>query len=264
MSWLVGYLAVGALVGFFAGMLGIGGAAIMVPLLVMLLGAQQFAPASILHLAVGTAMATILFTSVSTTRAHALRGAVRWDIVLRMTPGILTGGLVGSTIAASIPRLLLAALFVATVYAAALHMLLDRKPSPTRTLPGTAGLFAAGATISGVSAFAAVGGAFMSVPFMAWCNVPVIQAIGTASAIGFPIAVAGSIGYIAAGWREPGLPAWSLGYVYLPALAGITLASMSVAPFGVAVAHRLPTRLLRRIFAVLMFALATQMLVGLW
>lgn len=264
MIWFAGYLATGAVVGFFAGMLGIGGAAITVPLLVMLFDAQQLPRAHILHLAVGTAMATILFTSVSSVRAHALRGAVRWDIVKGMTPGILVGGLVGSTIASSIPRLLLAALFVATVYAAALNMLLDRKPSRTRTLPAPTGLFAAGATISGVSAFAAVGGAFVSVPFMVWCSVPMIQAIGTASAIGFPIAVAGSIGYITAGLREVGLPPWSLGYVYLPALAGIMLASMAAAPLGVAAAHRLPTRLLRRIFAALMFALATQMLVGLW
>jgi uncharacterized membrane protein YfcA len=245
-------------------MLGIGGGALQIPLLVWLFQAQGLPPEDIVHLAVGTGMATIVFTSVSSARAHAARGAVRWDVVKSMTPGILAGGLVGSLIASHIPRFWFAVLFVATVYAAGLNMLFERKPNPTRTLPGPAGVFAAGAAISGVSAFAAVGGAFMSVPFMMWCNVPMIHAIGTAAAIGFPIAVAATTGYIAGGWGTPGLPEWSLGYVYLPALVGVTIASMAVAPLGVMVAHRTPTRVLRKIFAVLFFALATRMLVGLW
>jgi len=262
--WLLGYLAIGAGVGFLAGMLGIGGGALQIPLLVWLFEAQGLPRDHVVHLAVGTGMATILFTSLSSARAHAARGAVRWDIVKSMTPGILAGGLVGSLIASSIPRFVFAVLFVATVYAAGLNMLFERKPNPARTLPGPAGVFAAGATISGVSAFAAVGGAFMSVPFMMWCNVPMIHAIGTAAAIGFPIAVSGTVGYVAGGWGTPGLPPWSVGYVYVPALVGVTLASMAVAPLGVMVAHRTPTRVLRKVFAVLFFVLATRMLIGLW
>ena len=262
--WVAGYLAVGAAAGFFAGMLGIGGGALIVPLLVWLFEAQGLPREHLVHLAVGTGMATILFTSVSSMRAHARRGAVRWDVVTRITPGILAGGLAGSAIASLLPRFAFAAIFVATVYVAALNMFLERKPNPSRTLPGTAGLFAVGAVISGISAFAAVGGAFLTVPFMVWCNLPMLQAIGTAAAIGFPIAAAGTIGYVATGLSQSGLPEWSLGYVYLPALAGVTVASMSLAPVGAMVAHRLPTKLLRRIFAVLMFTLATRMLVTLW
>ena len=262
--WAAGYLAVGAAAGFFAGMLGIGGGALMIPLLVWLLDAQGLPREHLLHLAVGTGMATILFTSVSSMLAHARRGAVRWDIVKRITPGILAGGLAGSAIASSIPRFAFAVVFVVTVYGAALNIFIGGKPNPSRTLPGAAGLFAVGAGISGLSAFAAVGGAFLTVPFMVWCNVPMLTAIGTAAAIGFPIAAAGSVGYVATGLTQQGLPAWSLGYVYLPALAGVTVASMSVAPVGAMVAHRLPTKLLRRIFAVLMFSLATRMLVTLW
>jgi uncharacterized protein len=247
--WVAGYLGIGAAVGFFAGMLGIGGGALMIPLLVWLFEAQGLPREHLLHLAVGTGMATILFTSVSSMRAHARRGGVRWDIVKRITPGILVGGLAGSAIASSIPRFAFAAVFVATVYAAALNLLFERRPNPTRGLPGPLGLSAVGAGISGISAFAAVGGAFMTVPFMVWCNVPMLSAIGTAAAIGL---------------GQPGLPAWSMGYVYLPALAGVTVASMSMAPVGATVAHRLPTKTLRRIFAVLMFSLATRMLVTLW
>jgi uncharacterized membrane protein YfcA len=262
--WTAGYLAVGAAAGFFAGMLGIGGGALMIPLLVWLFEAQGLPGEPLVHLAVGTGMATILFTSVSSMRAHARRGAVRWDVVKRITPGILAGGLAGSAIASTLPRFAFAAIFVTTVYVAALNMLLERKPNPSRALPGAAGLFAVGAAISGISAFAAVGGAFLTVPFMVWCNLPLLNAIGTAAAIGFPIAAAGTVGYVATGLNQPGLPEWSLGYVYLPALAGVTVASMSLAPVGAMVAHRLPTKLLRRIFAVLMFTLATRMLVTLW
>jgi uncharacterized membrane protein YfcA len=262
--WALGYLAIGAGVGFLAGMLGIGGGALQVPFLVWAFEAQGLPPDHVVHLAVGTAMASILFTSVSSARAHAARGAVRWDVVKSMTPGILAGGFFGSLIASVMPRFLVAALFVATVYAAGINMLVERKPNPTRALPGPVGVFAAGAGISGVSAFAAVGGAFLSVPFMVWCNVPLIHAIGTAAAIGFPIAAAGTVGYLAGGWGVAGLPPWSLGYVYLPALAGVTIASMTVAPLGVMVAHRVPARVLRKVFAVLMLALATRLLIGLW
>ncbi len=262
--WGLGYLAIGAVVGLFAGMLGIGGGALMVPLLVWLFGAQQLPREHLLHLAVGTGMATILFTSLSSMRAHAARGGVRWDVVRAITPGVLVGGIAGSAIASMVPQRLFAVLFTVTVYAAAANLLADRKPNPARTLPGTLGVFAVGAAISAVSAFAAVGGAFLVVPFLVWCNVPILHAIGTAAAIGFPIALAGTAGYVGAGLMQPGLPPWSVGFMYLPALAGVTAASMLLAPAGAAAAHRLPTKLLRRIFAVLMFAVATRMLVGLW
>jgi uncharacterized protein len=260
-EWWLGYIAIGAFAGFFAGMLGIGGGAIMVPLLVMLFEAQDLPRAHILHLAVGTAMATILFTSVSSVRAHAVRGAIRWDIAGKITPGILAGGLVGSGIASFIPTAAFAALFTAVIYLAATNMLLGSKPKATRQAPGLAGMSLAGFLISATSAFAAVGGAFMTVPFMLWCNVPMLQAIGTAAAIGFPIAFSGTIGFVATGLRETGLPPYSVGFVYLPALGGIVVASVLAAPLGAATAHRLPTVWLRRVFAVLFYVIATRMLI---
>ncbi|MEI6302321.1 MAG: sulfite exporter TauE/SafE family protein [Betaproteobacteria bacterium] len=264
MEWLAGYLAIGAAVGFFAGLLGIGGGAIMVPLLVMLFEAQGLPREHVLHLAVGSGMATIMLTSMSSVRSHSARGGLRWDVVKAMTPGILVGGLLGSALAGVIPTRLFAILFCVMVYLASGNMLLERKPRPSRQVPGSAGMFAAGFGISAASAFAAIGGAFVTVPFLVWCNVPLLQAIGTAAAVGFPIAVAGSIGFVAAGLMQNGLPEWSVGYIYLPAFAGIAVSSIVCAPLGVALAHRLPTKMLRKIFAVLMFAMATKMLVGLW
>ena len=262
MEWWLGYAAIGAAVGFFAGMLGIGGGAIMVPLLVILFEAQGLPKTHILHLAVGTGMATILFTSVSSVRAHAARGAIRWDIARNITPGILAGGLVGSWIASFIPPLVFAALFTAVIYIAATNLLLDRKPRPSRQAPGFAGMTAFGFAVSALSAFAAIGGAFLTVPFMLWCNVPLLQAIGTAAVIGFPIALSGTIGFVATGLGQADLPPYSAGFVYLPAMVGIVAASMLMAPVGAAAAHRMPTVWLKRIFAVLFYVMATRMLLS--
>jgi len=261
-EWWLGYVAIGAAVGFFAGMLGIGGGAIMVPLLVILFEAQGLPKAHILHLAVGTGMATILFTSVASVRAHAARGAIRWDIARDITPGILLGGLVGSWIASFIPPLVFAALFTAVIYIAATNLLIDRRPKPSRQPPGFAGMTLFGFVVSAASAFAAIGGAFLTVPFMLWCNVPILPAIGTAAVIGFPIALSGTIGFVVTGLRETGLPPYSVGFVYLPAMMGIVVTSMLMAPVGAAAAHRLPTVWLKRIFAVLFYVMATRMLLS--
>ena len=264
MEWWLGYLGVGAVAGFFAGMFGIGGGAIIVPLLLMLFETQGLPKAHIVHFAVGTAMATILFTSVASVRAHAARGAIRWDIAWKMTPGVLAGGLIGSWITTYIPAAAFAALFALVIFGAGTSLLLDVKPKPSRQPPGLAGMFVAGGLISALSAFAAIGGAFMTVPFMLWCNVPLLTAIGTAAAIGFPIALSGTIGFVAAGLRETVLPPYSAGYVFLPALAGIVVASMLTAPLGAATAHRLPTRLMKRVCALLFYAIAARMLLSSW
>jgi uncharacterized membrane protein YfcA len=264
MEWWLGYAAIGAAVGFFAGLLGIGGGAIIVPLLVMLFEAQGLPKAHIMHLAVGSGMMTILFTSLSSMRAHARRGAVHWNLALALTPGILVGGLLGSGATAWISTQVFAALFTVVVYFAATNILIDRKPKPSRQLPGALGAMLVGMGISFVSSLGALGGAFLTIPFALYCNVPMLQAIGTAAIVGFPIALAGSVGFIAAGWGQSGLPQYSLGYAYLPAVLGIALVSVVTAPLGAAAAHRLPTRRLKQVFALLLYALATKMLVGLW
>jgi uncharacterized protein len=264
MEWWLGYAAIGAAVGFFAGLLGIGGGAIMVPLLVMVFEAQGLPKAQLMHLAVASGMASILFTSVSSMRAHAVRGSVRWDLALALTPGILIGGLLGSSLTAWISTQVFATLFTVVVFFAATNILIDRKPKPSRQLPGAMGAALAGFVISFVSSLAALGGAFLTIPFALYCNVPMLQAIGTSAIVGFPIALAGSIGFIVAGWGKSGLPPHSIGYVYLPAVLGMTLASVLTAPLGAATAHRLPTKRLKQVFALLLYGLATKMLVSLW
>jgi uncharacterized membrane protein YfcA len=263
MEWWPAYLVIGVLAGFLAGLLGIGGGALIVPLLVFVFTAQGFPPEHLLHVALGTAMASIVFTSLSSMRAHNAHGAVDWRIARALAPGLLAGSFGAALLAGLIPTRPLAMLFTALVVFVGTQLLLDLKPSNTRELPASAGLFLAGTVIGGVSSLAAAGGAFLAIPFLAWCNVPLRRAIGTASATGFPIAVAGSAGYIAQGWRVAGLPEASLGYVHLPALGAVAMMSMLAAPFGARLAHRMPVKRLRMVFALMFYALAARMLAGL-
>ncbi len=257
------YLLVGALAGVLAGLLGIGGGLVIVPMLVFCLSRQAVAPQAVMHIALGTSMASIMFTAVSSFSAHHKRGAVHWPAVRRIVPGILTGTFLGSWVASRLSTNFLKAFFVVFLYYVAFQMLTNGKPRASRDFPGNAGMFGAGNVIGLVSSLVGIGGGTLSVPFMLWCNLAVHQAIGTSAAIGFPIAVAGTVGYIFNGWHLTGLPVPSLGYIYLPALAGIVAASVLTAPLGVRLAHSLPVDKLKRVFAVLLIVVGTRMLVGL-
>ncbi len=260
---LLPYLGVGAVAGVLAGLMGIGGGLVIVPMLVFCLAREHISNEFIMHLALGTSMASIIFTSVSSSMAHHRRGAVHWQTVRRITPGILVGTFLGSCVAARMSNGLLKGFFVIFLYYVAAQMLIDRKPKPSRELPGQFAMFGMGNVIGAVSSLVGIGGGTLSVPFMIWCNVPLHHAIGTSAAIGFPIAIAGTAGYIVNGMQVAGLPDLSLGYIYLPALAGIVAASVFTAPLGVRLAHCLPVPQLKRVFAVLLIAVATKMLISL-
>lgn len=264
MTWLAGYALAGAFVGFLAGMLGIGGGMTLVPILAAMFLAQGFAPEHNVHLALGTCMASIMFTSGSSVREHHRLGAVDWAIVKRMAPGMVAGTLASTAGAGFLPQRTLALAFAVIVYAGATQILLGRKPAATRTLPGAGPLFTVGMLIGGISGLVSAGGSFLSMPFLAWCGVPVRTAIATAAAIGIPIGMVGTIGYIGTGWHVDSLPAGSLGFVYLPALGALVAASMLTAPYGARAAHRLPVTILRRIFACSLYLLATRMVVAYW
>ena len=253
------YLLLGLFAGFLAGLLGVGGGLVIVPVLVFIFSAQHFPEASILHLALGTSLGSIIFTSISSLRAHHAHGAVDWHIVRTITPGIVTGTLLGSVLAAQLSTHFLKVFFVVFLFYVGTQMLLNIKPKPTHKLPGLGGMFAAGNVIGSVSSLVGIGGGTLSVPFMTWCNVKMHQAIGTSAAIGFPIAVAGAAGYVANGLAVKGLPQYSLGFVYLPALAGVVLASMLTAPLGAKLAHKLPVGKLKKIFAILLYTLGVKM-----
>jgi len=264
MEYWFAYLAIGAFAGFAAGLLGIGGGAVMVPLLVMVFAAQDIPVEHRLHIALGTAMASVIFTSLSSVRAHHRFGGVDWPIARVMAPGILAGSFGAALIAGFIPTRPLAMIFTVLIFYAATQLYFDMWPKNTRALPGALGLASAGAVIGGVASMASAGGAFLSIPFLTWCSVPLRRAIGTAAAIGFPIAIAGTAGYVIQGARVGGLPAGSLGYVYLPVLGLIVVTSMATAPLGARLAQRLPVKRLRVILAFVLYAMALKTLAGLW
>ena len=264
MEWWWVYLVIGVMVGFLAGLFGIGGGMIMVPMLVFVFTAKGFPAEHMMHLSLATSMASIVFTSLSSVRAHHRHGAVDWRVARAMAPGIVVGALAATLIAGFVPTRPLAIFFTGFMFYAAMQMFVEIKPKPSRQLPAAAGLFGVGAGIGALSSVLAAGGAFLSIPFLAWCNVPLKRAIGTAAANGFPIAVAGTTGYVLNGLRVDGLPEGCLGFVYLPALAIIVLASMPAAPLGARLAHRLPVRRLRVVFALMLLAIALRMLTNLW
>lgn len=246
----------GVCAGFLAGLLGIGGGMIMVPFMTIILEAKGFPAEYVVKMAVATSLATICFTSLSSVRAHHQHGAVLWPVARRLAPGILLGSLVGAQIAAALPTRILSIVFALFVAFSATQMFLDRKPKPSRVLPGTAGMFGMGNLIGLLSSLVGAGGAFISVPFMTWCNVRIHQAVATSAALGFPIALAGTLGYIWAGQSMPDMPSGAVGYLYLPGLLVIAAASISTAPLGARTAHRIDIRPLKRAFAVVLYLLA--------
>jgi uncharacterized membrane protein YfcA len=256
------YIALGAFAGVLAGLLGVGGGLVIVPVLTFIFTAQHLPDAHILHLALGTSLASIMFTSVSSLRAHHLRGAVDWQVIRRISLGIMVGTFGGSWVAAQLSTRFLKGFFVIFLYYVATQMLLNIKPKLHRQLPGLTAMFGVGGVIGGVSSLVGIGGGSLSVPFLTLCNVAIHRAIGTSAAIGFPIALAGAVGYVVNGLSAP-LPPYSLGFVYLPALIGIAAASVATAPLGAKLAHSLPIDKLKKIFALLLIVMGTKMLVSL-
>ncbi len=265
--WWV-YLLIGALVGFMAGLLGIGGGMVLVPIMLFTFGAQGagagFPPEHLMHMALATAMATIPFTSMSSVRAHHARGGVDWHIVISMLPGLALGAALGTFVAGSVPGRPLAIFFAAFIFYAATSMFFDLRPKGTFRLPGRVGLAFVGTLVSFLATFLAAGAAFMTIPFMAACNVPLKRAVGTAAAIGFPLGLAATVGYILAGLKAGPMPPHSLGFVYLPALALIVLPSMLTAPIGARVSQSMPVKQLRIVFALSLYGIAIRMLFSLW
>ena len=253
-------LLLGSCTGFLAGLLGIGGGMLMVPFVTMILSHRGVAADLAVKMAIATSMATILFTSISSVRAHHRRGAVRWAIVRSMAPGIVGGGLLAGAGAFGLLKgAALALLFALFVGFSATQMLRDRKPQPHRQMPGAAGTAAAGGVVGFVSGLVGAGGAFISVPFMVWCNVPMHNAVATSAALGFPIALANTAGYVVSGWHlRPAVPG-ALGYLVLPVLLVIATASVVVAPLGARVAHGMDTGGLRKVMATMLYVLAAYM-----
>jgi hypothetical protein len=259
MTLVIAYLALGAVVGVVAGLLGVGGGLIIVPALLYLFHIQGISPAVAMHLAIGSSLATIVFTSISSAWAHHRHGAVRWSIVFYMTPGIAVGAVLGAVIAKYLAGPALRQCFAVFEWLVAIQMWFGLRPSPARRLPGTAPMGLTGGFIGAISSILGIGGGTLTVPFLVWCNVSLREAVATSAACGLPIAIAGALGFAATGWNNPDLPALSSGFVYWPAVAGVVATSILTTSLGAWLTHRLPVLVLRRIFAVVLALIGWRM-----
>lgn len=254
------YLALGAFAGTVAGLFGIGGGLVIVPVLIFSFGLQGVSAEIAAHLAVGTSLATIVFTSISSIRSHHLHEAVRWDIARSMVVGIVIGAVIGAVTASMLSGAALELIIGIFVILVALKMMLEVNPRPGREVPGKVGLATAGTGIGWASAIFGIGGGTLTVPFLSWCNLRMQSAVGTSAACGFPIALAGALANMGTGWNHPELPDLSIGFVYLPALVGIALTSVVFARVGANLAHRLDARLLKKIFAIFLILVGIRFL----
>lgn len=261
LTFVATMLGLGAAVGFMAGLLGIGGGMIMVPFMTLLFPLYGVPADWAVHAAIATSMTTIIFTSISSVRAHHAKKAIRWEIVATMAPGMVVGGLLsGGAIFSYVDGASLALFFALFVGYSGVRMYKGRKQVEGRTMPGRPAMFGAGAGIGLISGLVGAGGGFLSVPFMARGNVPVHSAVATSAALGFFIALANSVGYVYSGFKavsgQPGM----LGYIFWPALLAVSTASVMTAPLGARCAHSLPVATLRHVFACFLMILAGYML----
>ncbi|PID78130.1 MAG: hypothetical protein CSA18_04505 [Deltaproteobacteria bacterium] len=258
------YICIGVIAGFLAGLLGIGGGLVIVPALTMIFSHISFPPEYIVHTALGTSLASIVFTSVSSMRTHNSLGGVVWKVVFIITPGIIAGTMTGAWIASKLSTSFLKVFFGLFLLYAGTQMLFGIKPKPQRELPEFTGMTAAGSIIGVFSSLVGIGGGSLSVPFFVWCNTPIHKAIGTSAAIGFPIAVAGSLGYILNGLGISSMPDFTIGFIHLKSLSGIVMASVLTAPLGAKLAHNLPVDKLKKIFAFLLYILGLRMILSIF
>ncbi|MES2674552.1 MAG: sulfite exporter TauE/SafE family protein [Pseudomonadota bacterium] len=264
-EWILLYMLLGAVVGFLAGLLGLGGGGILVPILTSFFIYQGVHKDNVVHLALGTAMACMIISSLSSIRAHALRGAVEWRAVKAMAPGIIVGGFLTTRLATELSSAYIAIFFSAFMALVAVQMFLSWSPAPSQNKLGPNNAwfnqsFWVGTGIGSVSALAAVGGGFLTIAFLTFRNMEIKKAIGTSAAIGFFIAIAGTLGYMINGWSSTSRLPYTLGFIYLPAFFAISITSILMAPYGVRWSHRIPAPVLKKIFAMIALVLSIKML----
>lgn len=260
MAIFLAYLLLGAIAGLLAGLFGIGGGLVIVPILALLFNAQGFPDDVIMIMAVATSLATIVLTAISSVLAHHRLGSVVWSKVARLTPTIMLGSAIGAVLAKQISAYHLRLVLVVFLCYAAIQMAFQFKPKaglhkPSLLLDGFVGLL-----IGLLSAIVGIGGGTLTVPYLVYGQFVMKQAVAVSSACGLPIAIAGTISYALLGWQQADLPEWGLGYVYLPAFFGITLSSILTAPLGAKLAHHLPAATLKRYFSILLFIMAVKLL----
>jgi uncharacterized membrane protein YfcA len=262
---LASLLTLGVVAGFMAGLLGVGGGAVLVPGLYYIFRFVGVDDTVLMHMALGTSLAIIVPTSISSTRAHWKKSAVDLDLVRKLGPGIVLGTMIGSVIADMVSGESLQVLFaVAVAFLAVLMVSKTTSFSLLPQVPPQPWVAISGGFIGVISTLIGIGGASLSVPYMTMCRVPIHRAIGTAAGLGLIISIPASVGFMIIGWGVPLRPEFSLGYISLPAWALVIGASMFCAPFGARLAHSLPVEGMRKIFALFLILLALKMGSDIW
>jgi uncharacterized membrane protein YfcA len=261
--FIISCLSLGAVAGFLGGLLGIGGGVIMVPALLALFTYAGWDETLSIKMAIATSLCAIIFTSIAAIRAQMKRDAVLWPLVKMWTPFILLGSFCSGTIASYLPAVVLKGFIGCFLLLASIVMLVRWAPAPHRQLPGKVGTAITSFIAGLASALAGIGGGNIIVPTLTWFNVPMKNATATSSTLGLPISVFGAAGFVTAGWSVPQLPQYSLGYVYLPAVALIAVMTFVLAPVGVAVAHKISPASLKQVFGLLLLMVSGRMLFGL-
>lgn len=256
------FLAVGAVAGLLAGLFGIGGGMVIVPVLVLTFAAQGISEAVLTHMAVATSLATIVFTSISSVREHHKNGAVDWPLVSMMSVGIIAGTAVGVSLITSVPGPVLQKIIGVFALLVAIKMFFGLDPKSDGSRPGHAGLITAGGVVGFGSAWFGIGGGTFTVPYLTWMQTPMRRAVATSAACGLPIALTGAISNVFAGWNHSDLPAWTTGFLYWPAIGGIVLTSVPFAKVGARLAHKLDQKLLKKAFALLLVVVGLRFLLS--
>ena len=256
------FLVTGVAAGVLAGLFGVGGGLIIVPALAVILPKLGTAPEVVMQSAIGTSLAVIGLTGISSTRSHHARNGVIWPIFWRLAPGIVIGSLLGAAIAHHVSSDALKKCVGIGALLISIQMLIDAAPKPTRNAPGALGLGLVGSVIGALSALIGIGGGSLTVPYLSACNIDMRRAVGTSAACGMPIAWAGAAGFAYNGHGLAGLAPWSLGYIDLAAFAGIAVTSVLTAPLGAKLAHGLSPKLLKRAFAIFLAGVSLRMLLS--
>lgn len=255
------YAISGIFAGVIGGMLGLGGGIIIVPVLHYLFIQQGLPSPVIMHLAVTTSLATIIATSLSATYTHHKKGAVIWPVVQCLAPGILVGAALGAMVTDALSSDTLRIVFGVFEILVAIQIGFQIKPKAKTQLPKTGGLVGSGVGIGLFSTILGIGGGTLTVPFLLWCNVNIRNAVAISSAVGFPIALAGTTALIIAGWNNTNLPNHTISYLYWPAAVMIVAMTIIFAPLGARLAHYIPVHTLKRIFAGVLLIVGLRMLI---
>ena len=251
---------IGLVAGLLAGLFGLGGGVLIVPALVWLFSMYHFPAELVMVMAVATSLATIVFTASASVLAHQKHKAIRWDVVFRLSPGILFGAGVGAMVADYIKADTLRWFFVIYLIYVGIRMALPQRPGIGASSPRQWVDYWAGNMIGFLSSILGIGGGTLTVPYLLARKLPMRNAVAISSACGLPIAVSGVIVYAMLGSTNAILPAWSLGYVYLPAMLGVIGCSIFTAPIGARLANKLPAKQLKRYFSVAILLIAFKMI----